>query len=124
MYIIRLVNAYAAVMALMDQELPYKDAYKVAALKRALQPHAEFFSKKEMELVNRYADKTEKGVAWTGPGRFRLLPGAEAEYRAKRMELCAVEVEDEIQEIEIQMPEKIRPVHVEALEGFVRFREE
>lgn len=123
MYLIQAVNAYAAVLALMDQELPFQDAYKVSQLKRELQPHAEFFSKKENELVNRCAERNEKGVVWTGPGKFKLRAGAEAEYREKRMELCAVEVEEQIQEIEIGKPEKIRPVHIEALDGFVIFKE-
>ena len=123
MYIIKVVNAYAALLALMDQELPYKDACKIATLKRKLQPHAEFFSKKESELVKTYAETNEKGIVWTGKGKFRLRPGAEEEYTRRRLELCAVEVEEEFQEIEIQMPEKIRPIHIEALEGFVKFRE-
>lgn len=123
MYLIKVVNAYAAILALMEQELPYKDAYKIAELKRKLQPHAEFFSKKELDLVNTYAEKTEKGVAWTGPGKFKLRKGVEEEYREKRMELCSVEVEEHPQQIEIGMPEKIRPVHIEALEGFVKFKE-
>lgn len=123
MYLIQAVNAYAAVLALMDQELPFQDAYKVAQLKRELQPHAEFFSKKESELVNRYAERNEKGVVWTGPGKFQLRAGAEKEYRDKRMELCSVEVEDHPKQIEIGKPEKMRPVHIEALEGFVTFKE-
>lgn len=125
MYLIRAVNAYAALLPLMEQEMPYAAAHTIAETKRTLQPHAEFFAKEEQKLVAQYAARTENGdIQWTAAGSFQFKSQqAAAAYEKKRLELCGVEVEEDLRPVELETPDKIRPMQIEALEGIVRFRE-
>lgn len=125
MYLIQCVNAYAAALALMDREWDYQTAHTLVVLKKSLQSHIDFFTKEEMKLVEGFAAKDEKGkIVWTDRGSFQFAdPERAEEYAKRRTELGMVEVREKLPPLEAPMPEKIRPVQLEALEGFIHFQD-
>lgn len=123
--LIRCVNAYVAVQGLMEQEWDYPSAHAMTQLRRALKPHADFFLAEEMKLAEQYGRKGEDGqVQFTPRGTFLFrAPDQAGEYNAKRQSLGGVEVNLDWEERTLPRPERIRPVMLEALEGFVKFEE-
>ena len=123
MYLIQCVNAYMAIRALEECECEYQTAHSLIALKHRLQPHVDFFIKNEMKLVEEYAKREEDGkITITENGGFAFLDPAMAnEYAKRRTELSMVLVEEEIPVLHAPAPKTIRPVHLEALSGFLDF---
>lgn len=122
MLLIQCVTAYTAVLQLMDAECEYKTAHALLMLKRALQPHVDFFSAKEMELVDAYAVKNEKGKVAMTEGKFQLADAyAASNFKAAKDELCGLEIELDWKIRKVAPPKQIRPVHLEALEGLLEF---
>ena len=121
--LIQCVNAWAAVQGLMEQEWDYASAHALTQLWRVLKPQADFFMEEELKLAERYGKKGKDGqVEFTSRGTFLFQdPNQAGEYNAKRMELGGVEVELDWDEKTLPRPDRIRPVQLEALEGFVRF---
>ena len=121
--LIQCVTAWAAIQGLMEQEWDYASAHALTQLGRTLKPQADFFMEEELKLAERYGKKGEDGqVEFTSRGTFLFQdPNRAGEYNAKRMELGSVEVELDWDEKTLPRPERIRPVQLEALEGFVRF---
>ena len=117
--------AYMAVNGLMEHEWDYPSAYTLTRLRRALQPHADFFIREEDKLVRQYGKKDGEGqVCFTRRGTFLYEdPDQAAEYNAKRLELGAVEVDLEWEETVLPQPERIRPMQIVALAGLVKFEE-
>lgn len=126
MILLQCTAAYMALIQLAEQEWDYKSAYALLELKRKLQPQADFFSQKEMELVNEYGKKGGDGkIAVNAEGSSFTFenPKDAPEYARRRAELGTVEVREEFEEICLEPPACIKPVHIEALAGFVRFGE-
>lgn len=125
MELIRCVNAYTAAAALSQQEWDYKTAYALVMIKKKLQPQVDFYTAQEMQLVERYGERDEKGkVVLSEKGSFRFKdPEQAAEFAAKRAELGMVETEETFAPLRVPAPERIRPVYLEALEGFLEFEE-
>lgn len=121
--LIRCCNAYMAVLGLARQEWDYPSAYALTRLRRALQPHVDFFVQEEDKLIRQYGKTGEDGqVEYTPKGTFLFQnPNQAGEYNAKRMELGGVEVELDWEERALPRPERVTPVQLEALEGFVQF---
>lgn len=124
MLLIKCVTAYTAVQQLMDAECEYKTAHTLLMLKRALQPHVDFFSAKEMELVEQYAVKNEKDKVVMTDGKFQLRDTyAAANFRAAKEDLCGLEIELEWKVCKVAPPKQIKPIHLEALEDLLEFEE-
>lgn len=125
MTLIKCVTAYTALLALSSQTMPYDTALAFVLLKKRLAPHVEFFSEKERELVETYAKRDADGnVVMESPGRFVLDPEKNlAEYNRLKRELASTEVPEEFEPVKASCPDKISPAHIEALEGFVEFKE-
>jgi len=123
--LVRCVDACLAVNGLMTQEWDYPSAYALTQLRRALQPHADFYIREENKLTLQYGKKDEEGqVCFTPRGTFLCQDPAQAgEYEARRRELGAVEVELDWEERTLPQPERIRPAQLEALEGLLKFEE-
>jgi len=123
--LIRCVDAYLAVNGLMGQEWDYPSAYALTQLRRALQPHADFYIQEENKLTRQYGKQDGEGkVCFTPRGTFLFQDPAQAgEYEARRRELGTVEVELGWEERTLPHPERIRPAQLEALEGLLRFQE-
>lgn len=123
MYLIQCVNAYTAVLAMTQQEHDYKLAYALTTLKRRLQPHIDFFTQQEFKLVEEYATRDEKGkVILNERGNFTFQdPEKTEEYAERRTALGMVEVNEAFPVLTVPAPKTIKPVHLEALEGFIDF---
>lgn len=121
--LIQCVNAWAAIQGLMEQEWDYASAHALTQLRRALKSHVDFFLEEESKLIEQYGKKGEDGqVRLTSRGTFQLQdPDQARKYNARRLELGGVEVELDWEERDLPCPERVRPVQLEALEGFVRF---
>lgn len=119
------VMAYQAVTGMMNTACDYKTAYALVMLKRRLDPHVQFFIRREQELVDEYAARDGKGgVVWDTPTSFRFADTARAaEYAEKRAELGTIEVTDELKKLHVPVPEHIMPAQLEALEPFFVFEE-
>lgn len=117
------VNAYMAVQSMMGEEWDYQTAHALVTLKRRLYPHVVFYQQEERKLVEEYAARDEKGeIIWSGDGRFVFRdPGQGEEYARRRAQLCAVEVQETLTPLKVPKPRRIKPVQLEALEGFMEF---
>lgn len=125
MKLIQCVDAYAAAVALAECECEYKTAYALVKLKRKLQHQVDFYSEQENKLMEEYAAKDENGrIEWVGPGKVQLKDTQAAEvFVAKRKELGEVDVDEEFKPMRVPAPKCIKPVHLEALDGFIVFDE-
>ena len=125
MLLIQCVNAYAAALAMMQQEWDYETAHALVLLKTKLQPHVDFFTSEELKLVEEFAVKnTDRKTAWNGNGTFTFAqPERAQEYTQRRTKLGAVEVDEDWRAMKVPRPASIKPVHLEALEGFIQFGE-
>lgn len=125
MKLIQCVDAYAAAVALAECECEYKTAYALVKLKRKLQHQVNFYSKQEYKLMEEYAVKDEQGqIEWAGPGKVQLKDAQAAEaFTSKRKELDEVDIDEEFKPMHVPAPKCIKPVHLEALEGFIVFDE-
>lgn len=123
MNLLQCVNAYTAVQTMMSQQMDYQTAYALVNLKRKLAPHASFYQNKELELVEEFAARDEEGkILWRDNGRFvfKDKEGAQ-EFERRRKELDLVQVQEQFSLQRVPEPGIIRPVILEALEGFVEF---
>ena len=124
MYLVQAVNAYAALLALMNQDMVFQTAHSVALAKKEIAPHAEFFAQEERKLVERYAAKEDGKIKWTSGTSFQFADEQAAEeYKHARAELCAVSVELNLEKRTVNAPEIIRPIQIEALADILEFRE-
>lgn len=125
MELLRCVLAYTAAEELGKKEWDFKTAYVLHELKRELKPHVEFFAEKERELVETYGKKDENGKVRLSAGGGFEAESAEtaAEYEQKKKELGTLKAGVEWKERKAKAPERIKPVFLEALEGFIHFEE-
>ena len=77
----------------------------------------------DLKLTQEFGQLDEKGnVAFTERGTFLFKDPADApEYNTRRFELANVETEIDWKPAAVPEPQKIKPIHLEALEGFIRF---
>lgn len=125
MTLIRCITAYTALLALSEQAVPYDTALAIVLLKKRLAAHTEFYAAKEWELIETYGKRDDNGkIVTDGPGRFVLDPEKDiAEYDRLKRELASTEVPEEFEPVKVSCPDKISPAHIEALEGFMEFKE-
>lgn len=124
MILIETVNAYVAILALMNKETDYKTAHALLMLKQRLSPHVEFFSAEEKKLVERFGQKDGEGNVILSGNRLVFAKDADPkEYEQKRLELSGVEVPWIFAKVKIAPPSEIRPIHIEALLPFIEFEE-
>lgn len=125
MRLIQCVNAYTAIVALSEKECDYRTAHVLVMLKRRLQPHVDFFAKEEMELVEQFAVKDDNGkIVMNEHRNFTFAdPARSGEYAKLRSDLGMIDIQEQFTPLRAPMPSSIRPVHLEALEGFIEFED-
>ena len=122
MKLIQCITAYLALAQLMRTEWDFAAAHSLLLLKRALQPHVDFYRQEEWKLVERYGKKNEKGmVPLEKNGQFPFEKTEYAQlFRAEKNKLNAVAVEG-LGVYTIHAPKKIKPALLEAMCGLIRF---
>lgn len=126
MRLIDCVNAYTAVLSLMDKECGYQTAYALVRLKRQLQPHVEFFVGEESKLIQRYAAKENGKPAYTARGTVKFERVEDGvEYNTKWNELALIDVSEPFERVRVALPKtvSVKPVHLDHLNDFVLFEE-
>lgn len=123
MLLLQCVNAYAAAIAMMQKDWDYETAHALVLLKARLQPHADFFTGEEMKLVREFAKKDEAGnIQWNENGTFNFeQPERAQEYAQRRGVLGGVELQEHFPVLHAPVPASIKPVQLEALQGFIEF---
>ena len=123
MYLIECANAYLAAVQMQQKEMDYQTAFALMTVKRQLQSHVEFLQAEELKLAEKYADKDENGrIRWTERGTFLFRDADAAEgYQRERTALGMTLVERDWTVQHAPVPEKITPMQLEALTGFVAF---
>lgn len=126
MKLINAVRAYLAAEEMSRQAWPYDMALAIVKVKRATGAEKDFFVEKERELVMKYADLDERGnIRLTQEGRFLFRDRQMAdEYERERRELENAETGDRPAPLRVKAPERIKPEHIEALDGFIEFEGE
>lgn len=115
---------YKAIEELSQIEMDCASAYAVVRLKKKLKDHVDFFIAEEMKLVQTYGKRNAGGIVEINEGTFRFDDDQKAlEYRRKRKELGAVQLDTNVNPVKITAPAKLRPALIEDLEGLVEFDE-
>lgn len=134
MKLINYAAAYNALEILSQIEFPYKTAYAIAKLKRQILPKVEYFQCEELKIAQKYGRRLPDGRLDIKGSRLIMKGDSDAEtarneesYAKERDALCSIE-DDDIESGEITKPTicipsevKIKPVIIEALEGFCEF---
>lgn len=114
MTIIKCMKAYKAILELENEKLDFSTAHTLVMGKRALEPHAEFYTGKEQEIVKRYAIPDKDGNLFTANGQFKMSANSTTDFMRDKAELDAVEVEVEIKGKIKRLPE-VKPSVLDAL---------
>lgn len=122
MLLVKAIGAYTAAAQLMEQEVSFDTAYALVLLKNRLQPHMEFFAKSELDLAEQYGEAIDGRVVYDENGRFRFKSKeAGAEYNRRKVELGAIELQETWEVMHVPKPDRIKPIHLEALQDFLVF---
>ena len=115
-------EAFVALRALADKDMPYETAYAISRVMRELKGEFDFFAKQEIELMNTYGERGEDGRVMFGAGQWTVAHGKEEEFLREREKLCSIEINYALPEQTAPPPEKISPRTIEALDGFINFK--
>lgn len=113
------VEAYQAIVAISQKEMDYQSALAMVDMMNRLKPQVDFYSGKELDLVNSYAKKKDGKIVMGETGFIFQDPKKAKEYELKHKELDDVE-------ISMGDPVKVKaipitPAQLKALNGFVEF---
>lgn len=117
------VKIYNCIGELENQKVGFSTAHGILIVKKAMQPHAEFFSEKERELIAEYAIPDENGNTVSSNGKFDLRTEDVQSFLAKRCELESVEVELEIKKPTLKGISEISASSLELLMEVFEFEE-
>ena len=126
MKLVQAVMAHLAAEELAKEKQRYALALALVQVRRGTQDAFEFYRRQETELVREFA-QVEEGdtIKVNQAGGILMREGADpGEYEARRRELNETPWQVSWEPLEAPAPEEIRPAVLEALEGFVVFRQE
>ena len=114
-------KAYAALSRLANMQMPIRDAYNLYMLTEQIKPAYNFELEQERKLIEKYGGTLDQE---TGAFIFKDKETTEA-FRGEIMELNNLDVDVEFSVVTIAMEslgaQKITPVDIMCLEGFVSF---
>lgn len=122
MTILKCLRAYKAILELENEKLDFSTAHTFVMAKRALEPHAEFYTEKEREIVEKYAIPDKDGNIFSANGQFKMSANSTVDFKRDKVELDAVEVEVEIKGKIKNLPE-VKPSVLDALLDVFEFSE-
>lgn len=117
----KVIDAYKALQRLSVQPMPIKIAYALHKMRKALNPAMDFQVEQERALLNELQPELiDNGARY----KFKTLEDAE-QWVARTNELGEMETDIEIQPVEVIMTDdiSISPDDIDALAGFVEFKE-
>ena len=114
-------KAYGALNKLANMQMPVRDAYRLYLLTEQIKPSYNFELEQEKKLLEKY-----EGVLDQGSGTFQFKDRETMEAFGREMkELNDFDAEIEFDPVEISMDalgtQKLTPVDIMCLEGFVAF---
>jgi len=101
--------------------LPVRVSYNVAKILKVLSVEHELFMQKRQEIVNKYAEKDDKGIIQV-EGAFVKIKPEFAEQAGKAInELMSIEVKFDFEPIKLEQLENVslKPVDLLSLEEFI-----
>lgn len=114
-------KAYGALNKLANMQMPVRDAYNLYLLTEQIKPSYNFALEQEKKLLEKYGGVLDQN---TGAFMFKDRETTDA-FRQEITELNNLDVETEVDPVEISMDalgtQKITPVDIMCLEGFVAF---
>ena len=123
MKLLKAVQVHRAVCETMEREVGFSFAHALCLAKAALDPHVQFFAEKEMELIQKYAEKTETGGVVDQAGRFKLKPDQADAFLKDKAELDGVDIE--VEKVKVSTaPERITGKALELLMEVMDFQDE
>jgi hypothetical protein len=95
MLITNIIQCSDSCAKLSTTKLPFKTAYKLSKLSKAIEDEVAFYREKMQELINEYGQKDEDGdLVFIDNGQgIALKPETQAECYAKIAELEALDIE-------------------------------
>ncbi len=116
-------QVYGAVCKMMEREVSFSFAHTLCMAKERLEPHAMFYTEKEMDLIRKYASPREDGSLTDETGRFQVAKEKADAYFQEKGELDGVEVK--IEKIHTTTaPERISGKDLELLMEILDFEDD
>lgn len=113
---------YGAILSVSSIPADFKTAHALVMAKKEFLPHAQFYEEKERELIEEYAVHDENGEC-IHDGRFTLPgPVVAEQFKAKKDELEALEVEVDLKERELGNLTQISANDLEVLSEIFEFK--
>lgn len=106
MKLIRAVQVHGAVCEEMERETSFSFAHTLCLAKARLDPHVQFFVKKEMELIKLRGAPREDGSIVDREGHYEVKQEEAKTFFAEKAELDSVEVKVE------KVPAPTRPERI------------
>lgn len=96
MKLIDLLNTKIAIDYIIDQNISYSMAYKIAKIAKTIEDNQTFYAEKVQNLIKEYGELDEKGNPIVENDDIKIKPEHQTEFLAKLHELQDVEVECEL----------------------------
>lgn len=121
--LLKCVKIFDAIVDVENEKFDFSTSHALVTLKRELEPHVQFYTQKEKEIVARYANRDEKGNIILNGNQFQM-PSDKAElYLSEKNELNSVEVEICFTRKTISPICNVKPSALELLMEVFDFRE-
>lgn len=87
-----IVKIFNTVCELMNEQTSFSFAHALCMAKKELMPHVEFYTEKELEIINKYACEQEDGEKIDSEGHFKILTENIENYSKEKKDLNNVEI--------------------------------
>lgn len=110
-------------VAVKDQKMPFKTAYKFYGLAHKIEEQTQFYRDKLNEIINEYSVKDENGnITYSDDGDgIKIIPGKEAECSEKIIELqnLDIDIKPTIEPEELEQFE-LMPIQIQGIAPFIK----
>lgn len=113
--LLKCLKVYQAIQDVENEKMGFSTAHTLIMAKKQLEPHVEFYSAQEKEIVEKYALRDEHGGCFSTNGSFRLPNERVPAYNADKAELNGVEVELDLKSVRLKSIPNVKPSTLEAL---------
>ena len=118
------VMLYDSIMKLSETPLDFSSAHALVMTKAELEPHVQFFAEQEKAILEKYAEKNEKGEPKRDAnGSYTIHSEKLNQFKSERTDLNNVEVEVKVRKLK-SLPSEITASALEILLKAFEFPEE